>query len=262
MGPTSRLRIQPGYRGNLGTSQSQHTWGWKRPQRKSLSSSLPWAVSPPRVHHRSSKDLHCLQQEGNPPMGTVPRGRGGARWDGDIGTERGVPAASVPHFSLPVRRLGLPGDCSVRPWRSPKKGKERVNVALSVTAWGSAGGWGGGGGRGRGSLLFLAVRGPAGSRLCRAGCDRAGAGAAGRYGPGTEGPCRREGLRCPGAGAGGAGQGAALSFVPSALFSLSPLLFSSLPVSLFNLLHLLIPSPLFPFSLFFPFLSPPAPLPS
>lgn len=146
MGPTSRLRIQPEYRGNLGTSQSQHTWGWKRPQRKSLSSSLPWAVSPPRVHHRSSKDLHCLQQEGNPPMGTVPRGRGGARWDGDIGTGRGVPAASVPHFSLPVRRLGLPGDCSVRPWRSPKKGKERVNVALSVTAWGSAGGWGGGAG--------------------------------------------------------------------------------------------------------------------
>lgn len=71
--------------------------------------------------------------------------------------------ASVPHFSLPVRtdlRLQRP---------TLEEPKERVNVARSVTARGSAGG---GAGRGREeprSLHLQAVRGPAGTRLCRAG---------------------------------------------------------------------------------------------
>lgn len=222
MGPTSRLRIQPEYRGNLGTSQSQHTWGWKRPQRKSLSSSLPWAVSPPRVHHRSSKDLHCLQQEGNPPMGTVPRGRGGARWDGDIGTGRGVPAASVPHFSLPVRRLGLPGDCSVRPWRSPKKGKERVNVALSVTAWGSAGGWGGGGREGPGIAALPGGARPRGEPSVPGGLRPRWGRSCGKVRPGDGGSVPPGGAAVPGSRGRGSGAGSGSFLCPFCPFFLVP----------------------------------------
>ncbi|XP_048807305.1 uncharacterized protein LOC125696094 [Lagopus muta] len=84
----------------------------------------------------ASDDLHyCLLQ----PI--CPRGQSHGAEAVLVGaiSEPDGAAASVPHFSLPVRRLGLTGGCSVRAWRSAKKGPCWSCLCCSVTGWAADG---------------------------------------------------------------------------------------------------------------------------
>ncbi|XP_042750524.1 GTPase IMAP family member 8-like [Lagopus leucura] len=107
------------------------------------------ALRPHDGHTRgSSDDLHyCLLQ---PICSRGQRHGAEAVLVGAISEPDGA-AASVPHFSLPVRRLGLTGGCSVRAWRSAKKGTTTATRRIPVLP-----------GDGRGSTMRLLLVGKTG----------------------------------------------------------------------------------------------------